>query len=105
MRPAKLSELLKLVKQSLSIVETATAKDEELSNLIYSAVQDIYSLGVEVEKIKNNPLLNTTIVLYVKAHFGNVNIKEKELALKMYKENVGTLAYRTNLNNRRIPLG
>lgn len=75
-------DLLTIVKESLSIIQTATAKDNELNMWIESAKLELARQGIEVD-LSNN-LVVSAIVLYVKGTFGNVDIKEKELALKTY---------------------
>lgn len=77
-----MKELLKTAKQSLSIVETATIKDEEITMLINAGIEDLKRQGIEVD-IQNN-LIKSAIMMFVKANFGNVDIKEKELAQKTY---------------------
>lgn len=75
-------KLLSLVKQCLSIVETATLKDEEINMLINAAKLDLERLGIKID-IDDN-LIQTAIVMFVKANFGNTDIKEKELAQRTY---------------------
>lgn len=79
-----MEKLLKLVKQCLSIIETATAKDDELKMLINAGVEDLKRQGIDAEVTTNNELLKSAIVMFVKANFGSVDIKEKELARKTY---------------------
>ena len=77
-----MDKLLKLAKQSLSIVETATAKDEEIKMWINAGIADLERQGINVKK--DNSLIDSAIVMFVKANFGNVDIKEKELAQRTY---------------------
>lgn len=79
-----MEELLKLTKQSLSIVETATFKDEEIKMWIEAAIEDLQRMGINVAINTQNALLKAAIIMFVKANFGNVEIKEKELAKKTY---------------------
>ena len=79
-----MSSLLKTAKQCLSIVETATLKDEEIKMLIYAGKEDLKRQGIDSSKYLNNELIKTAIVMFVKANFGNIDIKEKELAQKTY---------------------
>lgn len=79
-----MEELLKLAKQCLSIVETSTLKDDEIKMLISSAVADLNRQGIKVTNLTNKPLINSAIMMFVKANFGNVDIKEKELAQRTY---------------------
>ena len=76
--------LLKLVKQCLSIVETATLKDEEIKMLILAGIADLNRQGILATQDTNDALIKSAIVMFVKANFGNVDIKEKELAQRTY---------------------
>ena len=76
--------LLKLVKQCLSIVETATLKDAELQMLIEAGIADLNRQGILASLDTNDNLIQSAIVMFVKANFGNVDIKEKELAQRTY---------------------
>lgn len=84
-------DLLKLAKQSLSIVDTSTAKDEEILNSIKSAVQDLSSLGIRVKE--NHQQIYNAIVLFVKSQFSTVPVNEKKRALETYRIIAGELAY------------
>lgn len=79
-----MEELLKLAKQCLSIVETSTLKDDEIKMLISSAIADLNRQGIKATNLTNKPLINSAIMMFVKANFGNVDIKEKELAQRTY---------------------
>ena len=76
--------LLKLVKQCLSIVETSTLKDEEIKMWIQAGIVDLKRQGITASKDIEDSLIKSAIVMYVKANFGNVDIKEKELAQRTY---------------------
>lgn len=77
-----MDKLLKLAKQSLSIVETATAKDEEIKMWINAGIADLERQGINTKK--DNSLIDSAIIMFVKANFGNVDIKDKESAQKVY---------------------
>lgn len=79
-----MDELLKLLKQCLSIVETATLKDEEIKMWIQAGVADLQRQGIKASETEKDSLVKAAIVMFVKANFGNVDIKEKELAQKTY---------------------
>lgn len=79
-----MEELLKLAKQCLSIVETATLKDDEIKMLIASAIADLNRQGIKVTSLTSDALVQSAIMMFVKANFGNVDIKEKELAQRSY---------------------
>ena len=76
--------LLKLVKQCLSIVETATLKDEEIKMLILAGIADLNRQAIVASVGTTDSLIQSAIVMFVKANFGNVDIKEKELAQRTY---------------------
>lgn len=75
-------DLLRLVKQGLSIVNTVTVKDDEITMWINAAQADLLRQGITVD-LSNNLVLSA-IVMFVKGNFGNVDIKEKELSQKTY---------------------
>lgn len=79
-----MEELLKLAKQCLSIVETATLKDDEIKMLIASAIADLNRQGIKATCLTSDALVQSAIMMFVKANFGNVDIKEKELAQRTY---------------------
>lgn len=79
-----MNELLKTAKQCLSIVETATLKDEEIKMLINAGKEDLKRQGIKVDNYIDNELIKSSIIMFVKANFGNVDIKEKELAQRTY---------------------
>ncbi len=79
-----MEELLKTAKQCLSIVETATLKDEEIKMLIRAGIEDLKRQGINASGNTKNDLIKSSIIMFVKANFGNVDIKEKELAQKTY---------------------
>lgn len=78
-----LSELVLLVKQTLGIVSTATAKDDELEMLITAGVEDMTRAGVEVDT--TSALVQKAILTYVKANFGISNPLDKERFMKSYQ--------------------
>ena len=80
-----MENLLSLAKQTLSIVSTATAKDQEIKSLIQAGILDMQRRGIDVTTSETNQLKISTIMMFVKGHFGNVEIKEKELAQKTYE--------------------
>ena len=79
-----MDELLKLAKQCLSIVETATLKDAELQMLIQAGIADLNRQGIKASENTEDSLIKSAIMMFVKANFGNVDIKEKELAQRTY---------------------
>lgn len=98
-----MEKLLLLTKQCLSIISTATAKDDELKLLINAGVEDLKRQGIDAEVTTENDLVKSAIVMFVKANFGNVDIKEKELAKNTYSllcNNLGlSSGYKESDNN------
>lgn len=89
----KIKELLKLSKECLSIVETSTLKDQEITMLINSAISDLKRLEIDVEKHIEDDLVKNTIVIYVKANFGDGDIDKRNEYLKRYKSNLRELQF------------
>lgn len=79
-----MDQLLKITKQCLSIVETATLKDEEIKMLIKAGIADLKRIGIDATEDTKNSLIQSAIVMFVKSNFGNTDIKEKELAQRTY---------------------
>lgn len=79
-----MDQLLKITKQCLSIVETATLKDEEIKMLIKAGIADLKRIGIDAGEDTKNSLIQSAIVMFVKSNFGNTDIKEKELAQRTY---------------------
>ena len=78
-----MDNLLALAKTTLSIISTSTAKDTEIIMLIEAAKKDLERQNININT--DNNLVITAIMMFVKGHFGNVDIKEKELAQNTYK--------------------
>ena len=76
--------LLDTTKQVLSIISTATQKDDEIQMLINAGIADLNRQGIVASSDTTNNLVKSAIIMFVKANFGNVDIKEKELAQKTY---------------------
>lgn len=76
--------LLKITKQCLSIIETSTLKDEEIKMWIQAGIADLVRQGINASENTEDSLMQSAIVMFVKGNFGNVDIKEKELAQKTY---------------------
>ncbi len=86
-------KLLKLAKECLSIVEDSTLKDKELTMLIESSISDLKRLDIDVEKKIDDNLVKNTIIIYVKAHFGDGDITKQIEYLKRYKANLRELQF------------
>lgn len=76
--------LLKITKQCLSIIETSTLKDEEIKMWIQAGIADLVRQGINASENTEDSLVQSAIVMFVKGNFGNVDIKEKELAQRTY---------------------
>ena len=86
-------KLLKLAKESLSIVEDSKLKDKEIIMLIKSAKSDLERVNIDVEKHIKDELVQNTIIIYVKAHFGDGDVNKKTEYLKKYKANLRELQF------------
>lgn len=80
------NELKSLVKQCLSIIPTATAKDDEIEMWINAGINDMERQGINVTTNISDGLIQGTIVMFVKGNFGFVEAKEKELASTTYNQ-------------------
>lgn len=87
----ELENLLNPAKQFLSIVTTSTSKDDEIKILIESAKLELERCGIDImtnyDRNKNtyDSLIKTAILFFVKSHFGNVDLKEKEYSLRTFE--------------------
>lgn len=80
------SELKALVKQCMSIIDTATAKDNEIIMWINAGISDMVRQNIDVAGNITDGLVQGAIVMFVKGNFGFVEAKEKELAQKTYHQ-------------------
>lgn len=85
--------LLKLAKECLSIVDSSTLKDKEITMLIQSSISDLKRLNIDVEQKIEDDLVKNTIIIYVKAHFGDGDINKRIEYLKRYKANLRELQF------------
>lgn len=79
-----MEELIRLTKQSLSIISTARLKDDEIELLIKAGIADLKRLGINASEMTEDSLIQSAIIMFVKSNFGNTDIKEKELAQNTY---------------------
>lgn len=84
METTAMEGMLKTAKQAVSIVESSTLKDEEIKMLINAGITDLVRQDINASLETTNELVKTAIIMFVKANFGNVDIKEKELAHRTY---------------------
>lgn len=85
-----MDEMLSLVKQTLGIVATATAKDEYLKMIIDSAMEDMKRAGIKVD-LENN-LIKNAITIYAKANFGISNPVDKAKYEEAYQLHIAKLS-------------
>lgn len=78
------SSMMDLVKKSLSIPSNSTYKDDEILMLINGALRDLERQKIDVEHNMDNGLIQGAICMYVKANFGMVDEREKEISQKNY---------------------
>ena len=88
-----IQKLLKLAKECLSIVDSSTLKDKEITMLIKSAISDLERLEIDVKGNIENGLVINTIIIYVKAHFGDGDMDKRIEYLKRYKANLRELQF------------
>lgn len=86
-----MSDLMILAKQCLGIVKTAILKDEEIEMLINSAKSDMERIDIDVDNNISDSLIVNTIMLYVKAHFGDTDINKRKEYLERYTSNIRAL--------------
>lgn len=79
-----MEELIRITKQSLSIISSATLKDDEIKLLIKAGIADLKRLGINASEMTKDSLIQSAIIMFVKSNFGNTDIKEKELAQNTY---------------------
>lgn len=89
---ASASEFKDLAKECLSIVSTSTLKDNEISMLIAAAVADMERNDIDVLHNLSDGLIQHTIIMYVKGHFGYGEDKEKQRVLVDYNNTLGELS-------------
>lgn len=78
------TKLTNLAKECLSIVNTSTLKDNEILLFINAGVLDLKRQGIDIETKIEDELVQAAIIMFVKANFGMVDIKEKQLAQDTY---------------------
>lgn len=78
-----MDELLKLAKETLGIVQTATAKDSSLKLIINSGIADMKRAGLKVNILE--PLTRQALMTYVKANFGISNPTDKAKYMESYQ--------------------
>lgn len=96
------NDLLKLAKECLSIVETSTLKDKEIYMLIQSAITDLERVDIDVSNNLTNNLMKNTIMIYVKAHFGDTDINKRKEYLKRYKMNLRELQFSQEYQKKEV---
>jgi len=82
---------LNLAKECLSIISSSTMKDKEITMLLESAITDLERVDIDVTNNIEDNLIKNTVMIYVKAHFGDTDINKKNEYLKRYKMNLREL--------------
>lgn len=77
-----ITNIKKLVKKCLGIIETATIKDDEIELLIYTAIADMERLAIQIDL--TDPLQQSAIVQYCKGHFGMTDVNTKQMCVNSY---------------------
>lgn len=96
------TDWLKLAKECLSIVESSTLKNKEIYMLIESAVTDLERVGIDVTNNLNDNLIKNTVMIYVKAHFGDTDINKRTEYLKRYKMNLRELQFSEEYQKKEV---
>lgn len=89
---ASTDEFKDLAKECLSIVSTSTLKDNEISMNIAAAIADMERNDINVLDNLSDGLIQSTVIMYVKGHFGYGEDKEKVRALENYRQTLGELS-------------
>lgn len=79
------TDLKDIAKECLSIVNTSTLKDKEILMFLNAGIEDMKRLGIDANKNIKNSLVQAGVIMFIKANFGMVDIKEKQLAQKTYE--------------------
>jgi hypothetical protein len=85
------TKLLKLAKETVSIVRTSTLKDNEIKMIINAAIIDMKRVGIDVEKNKDDDLIILTIMTFVKANFGDTDPNKKKSYMQQYLNNLNNI--------------
>ena len=96
------TDWLKLAKECLSIVESSTLKDKEIYMLIESAVADMERVDIDVANNINDNLIKNTVMIYVKAHFGDTEINKRNAYLQRYKMNLRELQFSEKYQRKEV---
>lgn len=96
--PEPIETLLALAKQTLGIISTATAKDDELKMILNAGINDLTRAGVEVNE--TNPLVQNALMTYVKANFGISNPTDKEKFMNSYRLFLSELSLSENYKQK-----
>lgn len=96
------TDLLELAKECLSIVTTSTLKDKEICMLIESAMTDLARVDIDIENHLDDSLIKNTVMIYVKAHFGDTDINKRTEYLKRYKMNLRELQFSEEYQRKEV---
>lgn len=98
-----MAQLKSLAKQTLGIVDSATAKDGELEMLITAGINDLTRAGVNADT--DNALVQRAIITYVKANFGISNPIDKEKFMQSYQLCLAELSLSENYKGAETDAG
>ena len=96
------TDWLKLAKECLSIVESSTLKDKEIYMLLESAVADMERVDIDVQNNTNDNLIKNTVMIYVKAHFGDTDVNKRRMYLQRYKMNLRELQFSEKYQRKEV---
>lgn len=89
-----------LDKVKLALRVSGTAFDDEITDIIEAAKEDLYAGGVSAESVKEGgAMVNRAIVTYAKANYGMAN-PDSEKYYESYQNMREKLAFSGNHNGR-----
>lgn len=89
---AHTSDMLGLVKACLGILGNSTLKDDEIIMLINGAVADMIRQNIDVAGNITDGLIQSTIVMYVKANYEMLDEVDRKRAYELYKQQCTNLS-------------
>ena len=72
-------------KAKMSLRITTSDFDDEISDLVASALLDLQLAGIKTEGQEENPLIIRAVLTYCKLHFGNLDKDEADRLAKSYE--------------------
>lgn len=96
------TDWLKLAKECLGIIESSTMKDKEIYMLIESAIEDLERVDVDVQNNTDSNLIKDTVMIYVKAHFGDTDITKRKEYIGWYKSKLRELQFTEKYQKKEV---